>query len=402
MGLCLNRRQWLRTSGLAAAGLLTSPDLTFFRKHAFDPHLHSELRELIRLNNNENPYGISPRAREAVLGSIRLSNRYPHEKYHELKELIARREKISPDNIILGAGSTEVMTTLIHFCKVRGEVLAADPTYFDFVYYAKISDFPLQQVPLTANYEHDLKAMEKQISPKTSLIYICNPNNPTGSITPGDKLLPFCERASQKALVVVDEAYHEYVEDSSYASMIDLVKKGKNAVVTRTFSKIFGLAGLRIGYGMARPDIIESLERIERNFAPVSNLSLKAAIASYKDIEFCRFVRQKNKDVKSYLYEELDKLGLYCVPSETNFVLFRVSQDGEKMVKEFEKRNVKEFEKRNILIRSFVFHGSHWIRVSLGTKEEMQAFISNFKEVIQPGLFTKDADAFLPSATQGN
>lgn len=374
MGYRLNRRQWLRTSAFAAAGLFTSPDLTFFGKYVFDPDHHARSRELIHLHNNESPYGISGMAREAIIESIWLSNRYPHEQYHELKELIAEREKISPDHIVLGAGSTEVMTTLIHFSKPKGEGLAADPTYFDFVFYAKISDCPLHQIPLTENYEHDLEAMELQISPKISLIYICNPNNPTGSVTPGDKLYPFCERASQKALVVVDEAYHEYVEDSSYASMVDLVKRGKNVVVTRTFSKIFGLAGLRIGYGMARPDIIENLKRLERNFAPVSYLSLEAAIASYKDKEFCRVVRQKNREVKSYVYEELEKLGLYYVPSVTNFVCFRIQQDGEKMV--------KEFEKRNILIRSFTFHGSHWLRVSLGTMEEMKAFVSALKEVL--------------------
>jgi histidinol-phosphate aminotransferase len=253
MGLYLNRRQWLKTSAFATAGLFASPDLSFLRKHTFDLNPHYESKEFIRLNNNESPYGISRRAREAVVGSIRLSNRYPHRQYQELKELIAERENISPDNIILGAGSTDVMTWLIHFYRTRGEGLAADPTYFDFVWYAEASGFFLHQIPLTENYEHDLGAMEQRIEPKISLIYICNPNNPIGSITPKDKLYPFCERASQKALVVVDEAYHEYVEDSPYGSMIDLVKKGKNVIVTRTFSKLFGLAGLRIGYGMTTP-----------------------------------------------------------------------------------------------------------------------------------------------------
>jgi histidinol-phosphate aminotransferase len=374
MGLYLNRRQWLKTSAFATAGLFASPDLSFLRKHSFDINPQYESKEFIRLNNNESPYGISQRAREAVVGSIRLSNRYPHRQYQELKELIAERENISPDNIILGAGSTEVMTTLIHFYRTRGEGLAADPTYFDFVYYAKVSDFLLHQIPLTENYEHDLGAMEQRINPKISLIYICNPNNPIGSITPKDKLYPFCDRASQKALVVVDEAYHEYVEDSPYGSMVDLVKKGKNVIVTRTFSKLFGLAGLRIGYGMTKPQIIESLERIERNFAPVSNLSLKAAIATYKDKEFCSFIKKKNREVKSYLYKELEKLGLYYVPSFTNFVFFRVSQDGKKMA--------KEFEARNILIRSFVYNENHWIRVSLGTKEEMNAFVSTLKDIV--------------------
>lgn len=373
MGLYLNRRQWLKTSAIAAAGLIAGPNFTACRRDVSIPRMPSEGEEFIRLNNNESPYGISKSAEEAIAGAISESNRYPHRHYPELKELIAAREKVSPDNIILGAGSTEVMTALIHFYGTKGEILAADPTYFDFVYYAEKAGCFLHKVPLNGHFEHDLQAMEKQISRETSLIYICNPNNPTASITPGDKLRPFCKRASKKALVVVDEAYHEYVEDASYASMIDLVREGENVIVTRTFSKIFGLAGLRVGYGITRPDVIEDLERIERNFAPIAFPSLKAAVATYKAREFCRYVRKKNREVKSYLYKELDKLGLFTVPSHTNFVLFKVNRDSGEMV--------KEFERRHILIRPFVFRGDYWLRVSLGTMEEMRAFVSVLADI---------------------
>jgi histidinol-phosphate aminotransferase len=215
--------------------------------------------------------------------------------------------------------------------------------------------------------------MEQYITQNTSFIYICNPNNPTGSITPGDKLRSSCERASQKAPVIIDEAYHEYVEDESYASMIDLVRTRENVIVTRTFSKIFGLAGLRVGYGIARPDIIKELEKIERNFAPVAWLSLNAALASYKNVEFIQYAREKNKEVKSYLYQELGRLGFFYVPSHTNFVLFRVNRDSQEMF--------KEFEGRNVLIRAFNFNGDNWIRVSLGTLEEMQAFVSVLADI---------------------
>jgi histidinol-phosphate aminotransferase len=215
--------------------------------------------------------------------------------------------------------------------------------------------------------------MEQRITQSTSLVYICNPNNPTGSITPGDRIRSFSERASQKVPVIIDEAYHEYVEDESYASMIDLVRSGKNVIVTRTFSKIFGLAGLRVGYGIARSEIIEKLEKIERNFAPVAWLSLNAALASYKNVEFTQYVREKNKEVKSYLYQELGRLGLSYIPSHTNFVLFRVNRDSQEMF--------KEFEDRNVLIRAFNFNGDNWIRVSLGTREEMQSFVSVLADI---------------------
>jgi histidinol-phosphate aminotransferase len=373
MALHINRRQWLKTSAIAAAGLIAGSNFPACRRDTSLPQMSLGGEDTIRLNSNESPYGISENARQAIIGSIDRSSRYPHRRYFELEELIAEKESISTDNIILGAGSTEVMTTLIHLYGVKGETLVADPTYFDFVYYAKQVDCSLHYVPLNGNFEHDLQAMEQRVNPKTSLIYICNPNNPTGSITPGDKLRSFCERASQKAVVVVDEAYHEYVEDAACVSMIDLVKEGKNVVVTRTFSKIFGMAGLRVGYGMARPDIVEDLERIERNFAPVSWLSLRAAVECYKNGEFTQYVKQKNSEVKSYLYKELERLGLFYVPSHANFILIKVNQDSREMS--------KKFESRNILIRPFEFNGDYWIRVSLGTMEEMQAFTSALSDI---------------------
>ncbi len=373
MGLYVNRRQWLKTSAIAVAGLVAGSNFPTCKRKASFPRSPSAEEHLIKLNSNESPYGISENVRQAIIGSTNQSNRYPQGQYFKLKELIAEREKISPDNIILGAGSTEIMTTLIHLYGVRGETLVAEPTYFDFVFYAENVDCPLHSVPLNNNFEHDLQAMELHITQNTSLIYICNPNNPTGSITPGNKLRSFCKRASQKVPVVVDEAYHEYVEDESYASMIDLVREGKNVVITRTFSKIFGLAGLRVGYGIARPGIIKELEKIERNFAPVAWLSLNAALASYKNVEFTQYAREKNKEVKSYLYQELERLDLFYVPSHTNFVLFRVNRDSQEMF--------KEFEDRNVLIRAFNFNGDNWIRVSLGTLEEMQAFVSVLTDI---------------------
>jgi histidinol-phosphate aminotransferase len=358
MGLYVNRRQWLKTSAIAAAGLVAGSNFPSCRRETSFPRSPSGEESLIKLNSNESPYGISENVRQAIIGSINQSNRYPQKQYFKLKELIAEREKVSPEEIILGAGSTEIMTTLIHLYGARGEALVAEPTYFDFVYYAENANCRLLSIPLNDNFEHDLQAMEQRVTQNTSLVYICNPNNPTGSITPGDKMRPFCERVSQKVPVIVDEAYHEYVED---------------VVVTRTFSKIFGLAGLRVGYGIARPEIIEELDKIERNFAPVAWLSLNAALASYKNVEFTQYAREKNKEVKSYLYQELGRLGLSCIPSHTNFVLFRVNRDSQEMF--------KEFEDRNVLIRAFNFNGGNWIRVSLGTLEEMQAFVSVLADI---------------------
>lgn len=368
MGYALDRRQWLKTSTLAIAGLIAGPGLKAYRKTGSRPQDLTNSDVVIALDSNESPFGISPYAREAITGSLDLSNRYPHSFYPHLKELISERENITPEHVILGAGSTDVMVTLIHHTKMDGEILVGDPTYFDFLYYARKSDRSVHRVRLNDRFEHNLEAMEKRISSRTDLIYICNPNNPTGTITPKDKLLPFCEYASKRALVVVDEAYHEYVEDEAYTSAIDLVKQGKDLIVTRTFSKIFGLAGLRIGYGIAHPDVIEKLKKLSRNFAPVAWLSLKAATASYQDREFIRSVREKNNGVKAFLTEGLDRQGLCRIPSRTNFVLFEVEQDATELA--------RRLEAKKILVRPFVFHGRQWIRVSCGTREELQAFIS--------------------------
>ena len=374
MGYALNRRQWLKSSAIAMVGIMATPRSMACRRESSILQQVSDLDDHIRLHNNESPFGISPNARDVVTDAINLSNRYPHDNYSELKEIIAEQEDIPPDHIILGAGSTDVMVTLIHLTKGEGEILVGDPTYFDFIYYAMRSECSLNRVRLNDKFEHDTEAMAKEISAHTSLIYICNPDNPAGSITPATKLQPFCEQASKQVLVVVDEAYHEYVEDGTYSSMIDLVKQGKNVIITRTFSKIFGLAGLRIGYGIAHPEIIKKLNPLSRNFAPVAWLSLKAAVASYQDHDFIRSVREKNKKAKLFLYGELEKLGLFYIPSQTNFVLFRIDQDARELT--------KKMEENKILVRPFAMHGSQWVRVSCGTKEELQAFISALVELI--------------------
>lgn len=368
MGYALDRRQWLKTSALAIAGLIAGPGLEAYRKEGSRAQNILQQDDVIALDSNESPFGMSPSARKAITGAIDLSNRYPHGFYPQLKEMISERENVTPEHIILGAGSTEVMVTLIHYARIDGEILVGDPTYFDFLYYATRSERSVNKVRLTDRFAHDLDAMEKRISSRTDLIYICNPDNPTGTITPKDKLLPFCEQASKKALVVVDEAYHDYVEDESYSSMIDLVKKVKNLIVTRTFSKIFGLAGLRIGYGIAHPDVIEKLKKLSRNFAPVAWLSLKAAMAGYQDRAFIRSAREKNNKAKAFLSERLDGLGLYRIPSHANFVLFKVEQDASVLA--------RRLEAQKILVRPFRFHGAQWIRVSCGTREELGAFIS--------------------------
>jgi histidinol-phosphate aminotransferase len=372
MDVHLNRRQWLKTGAAAVAGwIVDSGSAAALTGHSFRPDFGSG--NTIRLNNNESHFGISGAAREAIRDAVDDCSAYPDDHYHELKELIAARDNLRPENIILGAGSIEIITAALHVYRSRGGALTSDPTYFDFVDYAEKARCPLRQVALTNQYELDLEAMEKQAGSRTGLVYICNPQNPTGAMTPQERLRHFCLKASRKALIVLDEAYCDYVEDPAYSSMVDLVREGENILVTRTFSKIFGLAGLRIGYGMARPDVIRNLAQLERNFAPVTSLSLRAAIASYKDEEFVRKVRRQNQEVKSYVCQELRRLGYVFIPSYTNFIIFKVQQDSQELA--------KKLEDRSFLVRPFKFGGADWIRVSLGTPGEMRAFIANLEDL---------------------
>ena len=373
MGIEMNRRQWLKKSAAAATGLLIAPKFIACRRQSTLYRSSPEPKEIIFLDNNESPYGMPPEAREAVLESLARANRYPHKSYSELTALIAKRERLPEDYVILGAGSTEIMNMAILSYGVKGEILTAHPTYFDFIFYAEQAKCPIQRVPVNERYELDLDAMVGRISKDTSLVYVCNPNNPTGTIVNKDKLRAFCTEASKKALVVVDEAYHEYVEDETYTSMVSLVRDGMNVAVTRTFSKVYGLAGLRIGYGMARPDILKNFERVQMNFASVAYSSLRAAIAAYGATAFISSVREKNSVARAYLENELRRLGYPCLPSRANFSLFEVKRNSREMA--------ADLEKHGILVRPFDFAGKSWLRVSIGTEAEIQVFISALEKI---------------------
>ncbi len=358
MNRILGRREWLKNGAVAAAfPLMRVPRV----RPAVDPQGKDE----IWLDENENPFGIPPRAEAAMAGSIRLSNRYPEDAYTELRKLISEREGVPENHILLGAGSTEILSlaVIVHGSSGRG-VLMADPGYFDFRNYATNTKSKLTLVPLNDRYEHDLAAFDRRVTRNTGLVYICNPNNPTGTIVAGAALRDFCSEASRRSLVLVDEAYFELADDPRHASMIDLVKKGANLVVTRTFSKIYGLAGLRIGYGIGRPEVIESLGKVQTNFAPVSSLSLQAAVAGYRDAEFVQSCKRRFAESKSFFCSELEKLQYPYVRSQASFVIFQVAG---------KPREVSDgLAKQHIHVRPFEFFGRGWIRASMGTMQEMR------------------------------
>lgn len=365
MSLSMDRRQWLKSSALVAASLALPRDLAA-TPHAAQSAHPRDLQDIVKLNSNENPFGISPKAREAIVEAAEFTHYYPHPAYPELVDLIARDNDLTSDHIMLGAGSTELLCLAgFRFGAQGGKVVMGDPSYFDaHDFYVRVGA-DLRLVPLNEAFEHDLDAIDRRLTWDVNHVYICNPNNPTATVVDPSALRSFCEEAGRRTMVFIDEAYHDLALDP-YESMVDLVRDGENLIIFRTFSKIHGLAGARVGYAMAKPEIIEQIEEMSTNFAPISNLSLRAAIASYEDTEFLDTCRAANHEARTHLYTTLDRLGYFYVPSHTNFVLFRIRRD---------RREVQqEFRDRSIMLRTFTINDTPWIRVSMGTPEQMGAF----------------------------
>jgi histidinol-phosphate aminotransferase len=372
----MNRRNWLKSSAAAVAGLGLAQ---CSRPAEIGENIQMAAApipppsDIIRISSNENPWGVSPKAKEAIIEGIQTANRYSGSVRGELTEAIAEQENVEPENIIIGAGSTEILyLSALHYSIYGGEVIMADPSYPQFRdYFSKVGG-NLRLVPVDAEYKHDLTAMEESIKRSTKLVFVCNPNNPTGTIIKGNDLYSWCREASKNSTIFVDEAYYEMVDDPSHSTMIGLVREGRNVIVARTFSKIYGLAGLRIGYGIAHPQIIADLKRIQTNFSSVSSVSTHAALAAYKDKEFTSYTKKMNTETRNYLTGELDKLGYMYVPSHTNFVLFKI----DRKAREF----ADELSKRNIFVRTLSTKDQEWIRVSIGTPEEIQKFVEVLSE----------------------
>jgi histidinol-phosphate aminotransferase len=372
MSLSMDRRQWLKSSALVAASLALPRDLAAAPASPQSAHPRG-LEGIVKLNSNENPFGISPKAREAIVEAAEFTHYYPHPAYPEMVDLIARDNGLTSDHIMLGAGSTELLCLAgFRFGAQGGRVLMADPSYFDaHDFYVRVGT-DLQLVPLNESFEHDLDALDRRLTSDFDHVYICNPNNPTATVVDASAQRSFSEEASGRTMVFIDEAYHDLALDP-YDSMVDLVRDGANLIIFRTFSKIHGLAGARVGYAMAKPEIIEQLEEMSTNFAPISNLSLRAAIASYEDTEFLDMCRTANHEARTNLYATLDRLGYFYVPSHTNFVLFRIRRD---------RREVQQqFSDRDILLRTFTINDAPWIRVSMGTPSQMETFAAALEAI---------------------
>jgi histidinol-phosphate aminotransferase len=386
----MNRRNWLKTTALFTGGLtmlppalnrlraapvapIASNNTAYANDFAIGPKFPENLKA--RLFANENPFGPSPSAKKAIMDSILTSYQYPIRLIPELEEKICTHEGITADMLMISSGSSPLLLgTAVSLLKDGGNVVTAETTYDDLPNRCEKVNAKWIKVPLTKDYTHDLDAMEKAITPETKLVYICNPNNPTGTIVDKDKLKAFCERVSQKVTVFVDEAYIDYLPDADDTTLMSSVKKGQNLIVARTFSKVYGLAGLRIGYIVAQPATIAKLQpHTACSWAVLSVPAISGALASYQDKPYIQEVVKKTMESKQFLYDTLKAEGYSYIPSHTNFVMFPLKMDGE--------RFAGEMMKRGVGLRNWKMNDQHWCRISIGRMDEMQAFAAAFKEL---------------------
>ncbi len=369
----MNRRQWIRTAGLTGALSAIGGLNTYANLSDLDYDAAVTSNGLVRLHSNENPYGPSEYVRKAIVKSFDVAHQYLGDHADRLAQKIADREGVTAEHIVLTGGSREgLKITGLEFTWQGGEIIAGNPTYQALLTYAEGFNAHVHRVALNDRLEHDLEEMEKRINSNTRLVFICNPANPTGTIIPKEKIKDFCLAVSKRTMLFSDEAYYDYIEEDGYPSMVELVKENYNVIVSRTFSKVYGLAGIRIGYLIARPDIARRLRSARA--ANTNMLGIHAAEAALEDKDFYKFSLQKNRECRSMIYATCEELGLLYQPSHTNFVFFKTGQEIREVI--------TTFKARGIAVGRPFPPMTDWCRISTGKEEDVKLFCSNLKAVM--------------------
>ena len=368
----MTRREWINRSATVFGGSLLGAVAGVQSLNAASTA--TLLDKPVRMMFNENPYGPSQIARRAMRKAFEESNLYSMRGAKgEFKELMAKLNGVTPDHIAVGFGSGEILKKAALMNGIdKGELLSPSLTFETINRYAKTMKSNVNRIPMNKNIDIDLNRMNENVNNKTKMIYLCNPNNPTGSLMNTDELESFCSQVSKKSIVFVDEAYHEYVTDSKYRSMINLVKSGKNVIISRTASKVHGLAGLRVGFAITTPQIAKRLESYLTDSLNI--IGLRAAIASYKDKRFQNFSIDMNNKAKKVVAEYLDTKGIQYLDSQTNFMFIKTDIE----ISDFQ----PAMEKHGVLVGRPFPPFTNWCRLSMAKPEEMQKFNEGFGKVL--------------------
>lgn len=332
------------------------------------------LNRVIKLASNENPLGPSPRAVEAITraaGGIAL---YPDGSAYRLRHALARFHGVDPEAVILGNGSNEILQMVsLAVLNPGDQAIMPVPSFPRYQPLARLMNARPVEIALTDDFRVDLETMAAHLGPRTKIVYLCNPNNPTGTINTREEVDRFLEHVPRETLVVFDEAYFEFVEDERYPNGLDYLRAGHNVLVLRTFSKVYGLAGLRVGYAIGNPDLVAYLNRVREPFN-VNALAQEAALAALDDQDFVERTRENNRRGKAQLYLAFEALNLPYVPTEANFILFDARRDEQEVF--------RRMLRRGVIIRGG-FGYPTMLRVTIGTPEENEAFITALEAVLR-------------------
>ncbi len=372
MSTIVSRRRFAQLLGAGAVLSVARPALSFAKPVVAAPAHVPATSGVVRLSSNENPYGPSPKALKAMNDVFNLACRYPDEHNDLLIDAVAKLNGVNHDQILLGDGSSEILQLCADTFTGpgRGNLVAADPTFEAILNNASVNGAEVVKVPLTPTFGHDLAKMTT--AAKQGLVYVCNPNNPTASITPKSEVREFIAKAPRETMILMDEAYFHYADSPDYESVIPLIKDHPNLIVARTFSKIYGMAGLRCGYCVAQKEAVGRM-RPHQMWDSVNIMALAAAIANLNDPDQVANGRRLTSEAKTFVSSELDRMGYKLIPSQANFIMFDVKRPVVPLIKALKERNVH-------VGRLFPALPNH-MRLTIGKKTEMETFLAAFRQV---------------------
>jgi len=365
-----SRREFSRVVGQSLALAMAAPGL---RARAAARPADAARSTLIHLNFNENPYGPTPKALEALDACGPAASRYPDGAHEQVREAVAGLHGVGRENILLGCGSTEILRVAdLTFLASGKSVVVAETTFEAVLDYARVARATPVKIPLTSDHRHDLPKMAEACTSKTGMVYVCNPNNPTGTIVTRDELADFMPRVPSSTLILVDEAYFHFAENPQYASVIDWIGKYPNLMVARTFSKIYGMAGMRLGYAVGSKDAITEMGgQILRDNGNAAVLA--AALASLEDKEYVASSRARMNATRRWLAVQLAQDGRAFIPSEANFMMIDMGADVAPII--------EQFRARNILVGRRFPSMNNYLRITIGTQPEIEAFVVALREI---------------------
>jgi histidinol-phosphate aminotransferase len=366
--MSVSRRKLLQQIGVGAMVGAAAPALRgFARVPANDAPRLATAADPVLLYRNENPYGPSEKVLAVLRDSVTSSNRYPRTEYDTLIEKLAAMHKAKPEQIVLGCGSGEILgMAALAFLRPGKKLVQAAPTFPSLGKLAQAAGAEVASIPLNKRYEHDLGTMLDAARSSAGLVYIVNPNNPTGTITPRKDIEAFISKLPPDVTVLIDEAYHHFVTpNAAYESFLDRHFADPRIIVSRTFSKIYGLAGMRIGYAVATPEIAKRLPAGFPNWS-VSVVSARAASAALDDVEYVQLGIKRNTDDRQEFLNQVNERMLRAIDSQTNFVMVNPMRPPDEVIEHLKKNHILIGPKYPVLDK--------YIRVSLGTPGEMQAF----------------------------